>query len=454
MVKLNRFVAQTRAIAKEVNDNTEILLNNAGQSLINQLKDRTVTRSNDGVSPFAEAYVNATGRNNSVVTAETSAVFDTNKYKAYDVKEEIETLYGSDVYILIEAESISNVSHFAINNCTITPLGQGKWVLGCTTGTAEVRRAQIYKTLFYGTNGTNPRASSTYLTNCSGIKTKVSRDIDKRGFYAHSRVVWSSHDGGSGRVEIDLDITFSNTSTNLDYSIWSFASGSNFTASSPSVNVQHQKIETPKGTTILQRTSPGSTDHTGTDRTVDEFDNPPTLYLSAMYQQSNWVNTNNSLSSNARCYFLANSNISSQETIVTNTNSGTQKVLETVVIDFKDDFGVPEFELLQDSDLLFDFEITHTIPAGTFSDTVSSGYAVVDIADWEDGASLTWEAYNGSDSTGELPFNIIGNKAYCKISQFTEFLAQAENYKINLIPKETDPTAGVPSIRGSLIQLL
>lgn len=59
-------------------------LRTAGQNTIQQLQDREITFSADG-GMFAEAYIDADGRKNSVVTADTTTQFVTDKYTAIDL---------------------------------------------------------------------------------------------------------------------------------------------------------------------------------------------------------------------------------------------------------------------------------------------------------------------------------------------------------------------------------
>lgn len=165
----------------------------------------------------------------------------------------------SGPFVVIEATKI--LGSFAINNCKIVKLTTGKWILYCTTGTDEVKRAQIYKTLFYGTTGADPRVSTTYISGITALKTSVARDVGKRCTYftyTNALNVGSTYTG-----------TFVNTTTNTSCSLWSYCSAANF------VNSQFEK---PSGTIINSASGSGTiSDETGTDTSADESNNPATV---------------------------------------------------------------------------------------------------------------------------------------------------------------------------------
>jgi hypothetical protein len=90
---LYKFTGGTLAKSSEVNSNFNLTLRGAGLTWINMLKDRALTMPvNGGI--FAEAYTSADGRQTSVVTAETTAIFQTNKRIAAAVSGTTETTTG------------------------------------------------------------------------------------------------------------------------------------------------------------------------------------------------------------------------------------------------------------------------------------------------------------------------------------------------------------------------
>lgn len=212
-----------------------------------------ILQSNDiftnGPNLVVDEFTDATGFKNTVDDDLSNADFVTDHY-------EVTNVITSDPFIIIEATSISSGADFAINNCKITPVAPGKWQLTCNTGTAAVRRAQLYKTLFYGTNGSNPRASATYITSITALKTNVSRDVGKKGYGA-------SHTGARTDVGDQWTATFATTSGNTDVSMWDYWSNS------------------------------GGTDNTGTDKESNEQDNPGTARLTGTAISKTFETPNN-----------------------------------------------------------------------------------------------------------------------------------------------------------------
>jgi len=89
-------------------------------------------------------------------------------------------------------------------------------------------------------------------------------------------------------------------------------------------------------------------------------------------------------------------------------------------------------------------EITHDIPAGTFSSTISKTIGVPFIEDWEDGADIQYKLTNSTEDSGWLNTN--------EVSEFTAFTAEPETMIVKLIPKDSNPTAGFPSVKGFLVR--
>ena len=178
--------------------------------------------------------------------------------------------FNPDVYVIIEASGLV-ASAFQINNCAVKQVQLGKWVVYCNSGSNEVRRSQIYKTLYYGTNGTNPALNS--VTSPTAIRTSVARDVGKNMYFASMSFFNASSLDGS--KHINYTGTFSDTSTNSDISVWSRLEK---LTSETKVSL---RVQLPSGTDIQTRTSDSSgvTDYIGTDRESDEKDNQATIRL-------------------------------------------------------------------------------------------------------------------------------------------------------------------------------
>ncbi len=92
--------------------------------------------------------------------------------------------------------------------------------------------------------------------------------------------------------------------------------------------------------------------------------------------------------------------------------------------------------------------IVHTIPTGTFSNTISNGIGIPLIEDWEDGADIQYKLTNATEDTDWLD---CSNSS--KISTFTAFTSEPTELTVKLIPTDTSPTSGYPSINGFVIRV-
>ena len=82
---IKKYTATEGVKSSENNNNEIILFKGTALNHIRQLIDRAGVYSADGKDLWGEAYVDATGRNNSVDSTLTSVPFDTNKYKTFDL---------------------------------------------------------------------------------------------------------------------------------------------------------------------------------------------------------------------------------------------------------------------------------------------------------------------------------------------------------------------------------
>ena len=383
----------------------------AGLNVIRGLIDRAGVWSAGMIDWWGDAYIDADGRENSVIIASTGATFDTNKYKV---------TIAPTVYVEITATSLTP-SNFAINNCLLIPnITNGKWLLYCTTGTNEVKISQIYKTLFYGTDGTDPRASATYITGLTALKTSITNDIGKRAHYAK----WSAANPPGVSIANYVG-TFANNSTNNNCRLYSNLRFSNLSRTAT--------ISFPSGTTV-NSVSNGTSAEIGTDTSSENKNNPTSVI--ANFDLSGGAGASNG--DYATCLTICVGGITWNNT--SNFGTFTSKDFFTVnsVPDFTDGTSISMAEYVRG--------IFHNIPTGTFPATISKAIGVPLIADWETGADIQYKLTNtGGDDSGWLD----AMDSSPEISSFTAFSnGEPDTLIVKLIPKDTDPTAGYPSIKG------
>ena len=84
-------------------------------------------------------------------------------------------------------------------------------------------------------------------------------------------------------------------------------------------------------------------------------------------------------------------------------------------------------------------EITHNIPSGTFSSTISSAYTTSLVEGWETGAGIQYKLTNATEDTGWLDYNVV--------SAFTAFTSEPTKLLTQLNPKSSSPINGI-TIKG------
>jgi hypothetical protein len=170
------------------------------------------------------------------------------------------TFASAEYSLRITADSITE-AQLEINNVLAWDEGNGVFKLNTSESNEDVARAQIMKTLFYGTDGSNPRSVSG-ITNAHKIVVYEERDYNKSGYYMQETFT------GDGTTTFTLD----STTSNPDVSSWS--------------NIVHDAHIGSSATTkwrvggaLLHEksTGGGGSDETGLNLTADQRDNPTTV---------------------------------------------------------------------------------------------------------------------------------------------------------------------------------
>lgn len=167
---------------------------------------------------------------------------------------------SAEYYVDIYADSVTG----SIGSVVVTDLGTGVFRVNATDGNYEVDRALVMKWLFYGTDGTNPRATSTYITNPTYVLTNDTRDIGKSGYYTSEYVA-------SGTF--DKIYTFDSIVNNENVSGWSYLHVPDHMSTGKVLRYQLN------GITKNQVFELGTSDETGLDKSLDEENNPTTLRI-------------------------------------------------------------------------------------------------------------------------------------------------------------------------------
>lgn len=174
-------------------------------------------------------------------------------------------------YVEIEATSLT-ISDFTINSCKMIQMSSGSWFLYRNDGAdAETNKASVIKTLFFGSNGTDARSTSTYITGLTALKTSAADDVGKQAHYAYLNDAWTSGQLQGSRNN-QYTGTFADTSTNTDCNAWSNVVGTG-------TGTETVRFEFPESTTV-NTTGGAASNEIGTDTSGDDQSNPADCQLS------------------------------------------------------------------------------------------------------------------------------------------------------------------------------
>lgn len=172
-------------------------------------------------------------------------------------------------YVIIEADD-GAAPAWSSNNTNVIKVGSGTYLVYCDTGTDEVRRAQVHKSLWYGATG-DPLILD--FANVTAVKSSDARDTNKRGYYA------SMSYAVGGNNTATYTGTFADVASNTDCSAWSTC-GANATGVGGNVTSQ---FEFASGNVVNAAGAGGgfsqTSDELGTDTSADELNNPANLQI-------------------------------------------------------------------------------------------------------------------------------------------------------------------------------
>jgi hypothetical protein len=243
---INGYIAD----ANEIMNAFGKLFKNSIQAFFDSAKNGWNSNLNSTGAPATTNFKYDVFSSQTVADINNSFSYD-NTYKSYVTRNWTSSyLY----YIDIEATSVTDFE--SINNCTLIKLDTGKWRLFSTDTSYQIARAQVLKTLFYGTDGTNPRATNN-ITGLSALRTPDSNDVG----YIFNAWNWQAN-VGAYPADCYRTATFSNTTSNKAIS-WTSCSGAS--------GNRYADWLMPVGT-VLNRG--GAVDETGTDTTAEDKTNP------------------------------------------------------------------------------------------------------------------------------------------------------------------------------------
>jgi len=354
---------------------------------IRQLIDRVGVYSKDGTDLWGEAYTSAGGRNGSVVTAETiTAIFGTDKYKSGGAGISYDS-FDTDL-------KIGLISYYKLDSIS---------------GTTAIDSHGSYD----GTRTNGGWTTSGKINGALDLSTSAGRVVNS---YAHNGA--------------------------FTFSFWIKTDKTTFQS------LMMDGINTNWGKIIAITTS-GKVRFDGHTGSEYMFGGDGAFISDTSINDNNWNHIVVVFdSTDNKGYIYINSELDKEATAGgTTTRTNTQHSVggwASSQPGFIDEVGIWDRALTQaEITQLYNLatsQITHTIPSGTFPSNISSAIGSPLVEDWDDGADIQYKITNATEDSGWLNQN--------EVSEFTEFTSEPDELVVKLIPKETDPTAGTPSIKG------
>jgi len=189
---------------------------------------------------------------------------DVNYGFVYDSTDDIyklTDLSGVLNYAIIEATSYNGDWVNGTNDVEVISIDSGSWLVYATTGTSEVQKAKVHKSLWWGDSTTTVQTKTPLIsdfTSVTAVKVSDSGDIGKQ---VHTVVAQVS--GGLPEKSFSSVGTFVNTTTNTNVNSWSHM----FTLP----GAADEDWDMPNGTTLNT-----STNEFETDTSADDISNPAT----------------------------------------------------------------------------------------------------------------------------------------------------------------------------------
>ena len=448
---LIRFTNGTIADADEVSGNFEHTINDTIITKIDQLIDRDVTRSNDKVSPFVEAYTSAGGMGSSVsFTNNDSFSYDFEKQKYISgnrVKDADTTLSVNDPAFAINASNALDLNLDSFS-ATRTAGGSGNADLMVEFTT---RKIKIVSVLCRNQDGSNTRPIEFFYHNGSSWVSKTTVNVPTSSGIVGRTVVIDEDCSGimvrrtyntNGSMDLFQLLILEGGDSQVTHTIPSGTFKDNVSSGVAAV-----KIADWEDGASLQWKSISNTPLSGISiSNPDNFTNPDNAFdfnLSTFARKDSsaaatytFGRTFNAVSVKRARVFFEQTNTHAAVTQL-QTFDGTSWV--NLGSSVAGGGGIQVIDVFLSSTiqgLRVSCSTTHSTPRffNIYSLEVYTS-VVVDDTGWKD-------------------FNISGDTAYAKISEFDAFTAEPTEFVVKLIPKSVSPLPGVPSISGAGIKLL
>jgi len=412
----------------KLNDNFNTTLRTSGINLINQLVDRSAKVPADG-GIFSEAYVDTTGRLNSVDTVNTTASFSGNGYFAPE-----------DAEYLIYHDILSGTFKSTINSTFgtfLTQIGNDVFTLNLDYGQEKsISAATNPRGALFNDDGTRLLISDPGSDSVKIYSLSKSYDLSTLAYsssfsisttYADNLGGMSWNDDGtefyiSGTVASNARVAQYTCSTPYDLTSGSYTAYESFSEDLAAWGVSFNAT----GSKVYL---------VGYDETIYQY----TLSTPFDITTSSYDSVSLSVPTADYGMFITPTG----NKIFVWEESTTPRITE-VTMSTPYDLSTGSITNTLETGNQYGDAITFN-PSGTMMFQNHRDTAVMrqyDIAFWEIGADVKYKLTGtaGAEDSGWLDSN--------EISEFTAFTAEPDTLIIKLVPKTSSPTAGLPNIKG------
>ena len=415
MTNLYKFPVEGGVISDattRLNQNFSSLLGVTINNGIRQAIDRASVFSADGEDVFVEAYTSAGGRNGSVsVNADiTTATFDTNKYQitSIDLSSDTNLVYA-DIYA--EDVSISGMNDLA-NNIRTVKLDDGLWRIYSYKNSKNESINRLLTRLF---RTFNLGSSINHITGLDSIRISESNLRSKKAVY-----IGAARSSTSSQTAGNLTLSFSATDSNDVLVV------SDILSKGASTGVATAYVESPPGTLIHDTGFVNSVNHSNTN--VLHY----TSGSNGVRVGGTTSSSGSNMSWSASTVVLFSDNLTSSYTVTEGIHVSSYNVTDTFLISSMAP-DTTTYPINQNFG-----EITHNIPT-VFQKPMVICVGKALLEDFETGAKVQFKLQDSS----------TGDTGWLEPSEISSFTAITPTKLIvKLIPKDSDPTSGYPSIRG------
>lgn len=423
-----------------------------------QLIDRAGLYSADGEDLWGEAYIDANGRNDSVDTGSTTAIFDTNKYKT-SVAIDNADLTNHESSINDSDNILSNISNFfdsdtdtyaEVSDSATTAIESSGYV-GKTFSSRYISTLTLKVTVSITDSFASPWTRYCYVETYDGsIWTQISQPINQSGSGTGGSNTFDStvsiNDTVQG-VRVYVEATKGNTANS--HSCYARMYNFQLDGYSQQVEVYHTIPSGTFSSTISSSVGKALFEDFETGASVDYKlqVNPEDVVYGTLYDPSSYTNPSNALDGDVGTGATKSITNGMAEIYLGETFASSKYITACRYVGNLSTTAYLKLEKLKGA--VWSTVLDNSTVNGAFDNTAN-------VDDTVDGLRVTIDdaGFNGTATVYEIIATERTNTEDSGwltegvVNTFTAFTSEPTTLIVRLNPKSVSPTAGYPSIRA------